>query len=100
MGFHLIIIGFLIYFSEDFDFDFANPIGKSLLKVLLEKFEETFPLKAVLGNKMYTIKNHSLNSILCDDNGACTQRRTTKTNYLLLEIKLNRDESSNCTQKQ
>ena len=48
-----------------------------------EKFEEKFPLKTVRGSKMNTIKNHSLNSIICDDNGAYTQRRTTKTNYLV-----------------
>ena len=46
---------FLFYFSKDFDFDFANPTSKSLLKVLLhepEKFEEKSQLKAVRGNKM------------------------------------------------
>ena len=33
--------------------------------------------------KIYTIKNHSLNSITCDNSGAYTQRRTTKTNYFV-----------------
>ena len=35
-----------------------------------EKFGEQIPLKAVRKNEMYTIKNHSLNSLKCDDNGA------------------------------
>ena len=55
----LLSLASLFYFSEDFEFDFANPAGKSLLRVLLdepEKFEEKFPLKAVSGNKMHTIK--------------------------------------------
>ena len=55
----LLLLGSLFYFSKDFNFDFANPTGKSILRVLLdepEKFEEKFPLKAARGNKMYTIK--------------------------------------------
>ena len=48
-----------------------------------EKFEEQIPLKAVRKNKMYTIKNHSLNSLTCDDNGAYHKTRTTKIDYFV-----------------
>ena len=30
---------------------------------------------------MCTIKNHFLNSLTCDDNGAYHKKRTTKTDY-------------------
>ena len=71
------------YFSEDFDFDFANTTDKSILLDEPEKLEEKSLSKAVRGNKLYTIKNYSLNSITCDDNGAYDQRRITKTNYFV-----------------
>ena len=82
----LLLLGFLLYFSEDFDFDFANPTDKSLHKLLIdkpEKFEEKFLFKADRGNKMYAIKDHSLNSITCDYNGAYTQRRTTNASHFV-----------------
>ena len=49
----------------------------------LEKFEEQMPLKDVRKNKIYTIKNHSLNSLSCDDNRAYLKTRTTKQTTLL-----------------
>lgn len=55
----LLLLAYLFYFNEDFDFNFANLTGKNLFRVPLdqpEKFEK-FPLKAVRGNKMYTIKS-------------------------------------------
>ena len=54
----------LFHFSESFDFDYVHPAGEHILKIImdqLKKFEEQMPLKAVRKNKMYTIKNHSLN---------------------------------------
>ena len=54
----------MLHFSESFGFDYVRPPGEHLLKVIMdqpEKFEEQIPLKAVRKNKMYTIKNHSLN---------------------------------------
>ena len=81
-----LLLGSLLYFSEGFDFDFANPTGISLHRVLLdepEKFEEKFLFKADRGNKMYAIKDHSLNSITCDYNGAYTQRRTTNASHFV-----------------
>ena len=32
------------------------------------KYEETRPLKSFRGNKVYTIRNHTLESITCDNN--------------------------------
>ena len=81
-----LLLGSLLYFSEGFDFDFANPTGISLHRVLLdepEKFEEKFLFKADRGNKMYTMKDHSLNSITCDYNGAYTQKRTANANHFV-----------------
>ena len=76
----------LFHFSESFDFDYVHPAGEHLLKIImdqLEKFEEQMPLKDVRKNKIYTIKNHSLNSLSCDDNRAYLKTRTTKQTTLL-----------------
>ena len=62
----LLLLASAFYFSEDFEFDFANPTCKSLLRVKVdepEKFQEKFQLKGVNGNKIFTIKNHSLHGV-------------------------------------
>ena len=72
--------------ARNFDFDIANPTGDSLLKVLLdqlEKLEEKFLLKGARENKLYSIKNYSLNGITFDDHETYTHRRTTNTNYFV-----------------
>ena len=79
-------MGSLLYFKEGFDFGLINPTCISLHRVLLdepEKFEEKFLFKADRGNKMYAIKDHSLNSITCDYNGAYTQRGTANANHFV-----------------
>ena len=40
-----------------------------ILLVGPQKYEEKSPLKNMREDKVYTIRNHSLESITCDDNG-------------------------------
>ena len=54
-------------------FNYAKPSAKELFQVIVqepEKYEKSEPIKRVRENLMYTIKNHTVESIACDDNGA------------------------------
>ena len=42
------------------------------------KYEEIRLLKSVKGNKVYTIRNHTLESITCDNNGANARSNQNK----------------------
>ena len=39
------------------------------------------PLKSVRGNKVYAIRNHTLESITCDDNGTCACSNQNKRTF-------------------
>ena len=53
-------------------FNFEKPSAQKFFCIILidaAKYEETRSLKSVRENKVYTICNHTLESITCDDNG-------------------------------
>ena len=54
-------------------FNFEKPSAQEIFRIILidaAKYEETRPLKSIRENKVYTIRNQTLESITCDDNGA------------------------------
>ena len=62
-----------LFFSLTSTFNFEKPSASEIFRIVLleaEKYEESRPLKNVREDKLYTIRNHSLESITCDDNGA------------------------------
>ena len=64
--------------------DFEKPTAEDVFKVILlnpEKYEEETPLKNVRENKLYTIRNQTLESITCDDNGAYNKSNGNKRSF-------------------
>ena len=79
----------LSYYRKEFIFNFANLSGRNITNALLPKadvFEKMVPLKAIRYNKMYTIKDHSMHTITCHDNGSYITFCSTKTEYFIENI--------------
>ena len=77
-------------FNEKFTFrirpalNFEKPSAQEIFHINLidaAKYEETRPLKSVRENKVYTIRNHTLESIKCDDNGAYASSNQNKRTF-------------------
>ena len=45
------------------------------------KYEEMRSLKSVRGNKVYTMGNHTLENITCNDNGTCVSLKENKITF-------------------
>ena len=65
-------------------FNFEKPSAQEIFRIILidaAKYEETRPLKSVRRNKIYTIRNHTLESITWDDNGAYASSNRNKRTF-------------------
>ena len=65
-------------------FSFEEPSAQEIFRIILidaAKFEEIRPLKSVLESKVCTIRNHTLESITCDDNGAYASSNQNKRTF-------------------
>ena len=64
--------------------NYRNISSEELLRIILiqpVEFEVAAPVKHFWGNKLYKIKNHTLESITCDDNGAYIKSNSVKKHY-------------------
>ena len=64
-------------------FNFEEPSAQEIFRIILAnaaKYEETRPLKSVRKNKVYAIRNHTLESITSDDNGVYASSNRNKKN--------------------
>ena len=65
-------------------FNFEKPSAQEIFRIILidaTKYEQTRSLKSVRENKVYTIRNHTLESITCDDNGAYASSNQNKRTF-------------------
>ena len=78
------------FFNKNFTFpirpafNFERPSAQEIFFIILidaAKYEEIRPLKSVRGNKVYTIRNHTFESITCDDNGAYASLNQNKIKF-------------------
>ena len=63
-------------------FHFEKPSSQEIFRIIVIDdawYEETRPLKSVRGNKVYTIHNHTLESIRYYDNGAYVSSKQNKS---------------------
>ena len=65
----------MIYFSNSTSpsINFQKPSAEELFKIILpalEAYEEKHPLKNIRENKIYTIRDCTIESVTCDNNGA------------------------------
>ena len=78
------------FFNKNFTFcirpafNFKKTSAQEIFRINLidaAKYEETRPLKSVRENKVYTICNHTLESITCDENGAYASSKQNKRTF-------------------
>ena len=65
-------------------FNFEKPSAQEIFRIILidaAKYEEARPLKSVSGNKVYTIRNHTPESITSDDNVAYASSNQNKRSF-------------------
>ena len=65
----------MIYFSNSTSpsINFQKPSAEEIFKIILpapEAYEEKHPLKNIRGNKIYMIRDCTIESVTCDNNGA------------------------------
>ena len=65
-------------------FHFEKPSSQEIFRIIVTDaawYEETRPLKSVRGNRVYTIHNHTLESIRYYDNGAHVSSKQNKSTF-------------------
>ena len=65
-------------------FNFEKPSAQEIFHIILidaAKYEKIKPLKSARGNKVYTIRNHTLESITCDNNDTYTGSDQNKRTF-------------------
>ena len=80
---------FILFVGHNLDsliiaFIFEKPSAQEVFRIILNdaaKYEEIKPLKSVRGNKVYTIHNHTHESITCDDTGVYASSNQNKRTF-------------------
>ena len=74
--------------TSSFKFNFSNPTAESICTAVLlfpQSFKEDNPLKAVRGNRAFTLEVFDRDNIMCDDNGTYVRTKNVKR-YFHIEI--------------
>ena len=81
------------FFNDNFTFPirpafyFQKPSAQEIFRIILTdaaKYNEIRPLKSVRGNKVFLIRNYTLEGITCDDNSPYASSNQNKTTSFML----------------